>query len=203
MAPRSAAQFDEMRQRSRGKIMEAALELFVTYGYQGTTISQIAKKASVSKGLLYNYFKSKEDLLHEIIRAHMEEGRIWLEFTFQMDASPHDKLRFAVEKSIELVQKDIRHWQLLTALAFQPDILKGMEEEMASQQAEFFPQLVKIFTEMGMPDPTKEAWLYSAQLDGMFMHYMNMPDQYPLEEMTEYLLHKYEPYRPNNEQKTK
>ena len=55
--------------------MDAALELFVTYGYQGTTISQIAKKASVSKGLLYNYFKSKEELLHEIIRAHLQHGR--------------------------------------------------------------------------------------------------------------------------------
>lgn len=203
MAPRSAAQFDEIRQRSREKIMEVALELFATYGYRGTSISKIAKEASISKGLLYNYFTSKEELLHEIIRATMAEGMAWCRQMLQMDSSPFDKLRFAVEKSIEMVQQDVRHWQLLTALSFQPDILKGMEEEIASQQAELFPQMIQIFKDIGIPDPEKEAWLYGAQLDGMFMHYMNMQDQYPLEEMKEYLLQRYEPYREVYKQKTK
>ena len=203
MAPRTAEQFDEIRQRSRANIMEAALELFATYGYQGTSISQIAKKASISKGLLYNYFKSKEELLHEIMRDTMDEGMAWCEVMLKMEASPFEKLRFAVEQSIRMVLKDVRHWQLLTALSFQPDILKGMEEEIAARQAELWPQIIKIFADMGLPDPEKEAWLYGAQLDGMFMHYMNMQEHYPLEAMKEYILSRYEPYRQDCEQKTK
>ena len=46
--------FEEMRQRSEEKILAVALELFATKGYKNTSISDIAKKANISKGLMYN-----------------------------------------------------------------------------------------------------------------------------------------------------
>jgi len=43
-------------------IIEAAEKLFLANGYEDTTMSQIANEAEFSKGTLYNYFKSKDDL---------------------------------------------------------------------------------------------------------------------------------------------
>jgi AcrR family transcriptional regulator len=43
-------------------ILEAAEKLFLANGYEDTTMSQIANEAEFSKGTLYNYFKSKDDL---------------------------------------------------------------------------------------------------------------------------------------------
>ncbi len=47
--------------------MDTALELFGTEGFDKTSISSIASKAGISKGLLYNYFSSKEELIKTII----------------------------------------------------------------------------------------------------------------------------------------
>jgi len=43
-------------------ILKAAEKLFLANGYEDTTMSQIANEAEFSKGTLYNYFKSKDDL---------------------------------------------------------------------------------------------------------------------------------------------
>ncbi len=44
------------------KIVESAIELFNINGYSGTSISDISKKAQLSKGILYHYFKNKDEL---------------------------------------------------------------------------------------------------------------------------------------------
>ncbi len=45
-----------------GKIVESAIELFNSKGYVGASISDISKQANLSKGLLYHYFKNKDEL---------------------------------------------------------------------------------------------------------------------------------------------
>jgi len=47
----------------RAVILDAALKTFVKRGYPETRVSEIASEAKVAEGTLYNYFKSKEDLL--------------------------------------------------------------------------------------------------------------------------------------------
>ncbi len=66
MSPRTPQQFEQIREDKKRLIMEVALELFANEGYHSTSISKIAKSANISKGLMYNYFESKEDLLKQI-----------------------------------------------------------------------------------------------------------------------------------------
>jgi AcrR family transcriptional regulator len=47
----------------RKKILDAALKLFVEYGFHGTPTSKIAEEAGVANGTLFNKFKSKDDLI--------------------------------------------------------------------------------------------------------------------------------------------
>lgn len=49
------------------RICEAALELFVQKGYRASTIDEIAKRGRLTKGAIYYYFKSKAELLCEIV----------------------------------------------------------------------------------------------------------------------------------------
>ena len=53
--------------------MDVALEHFANEGYHATTINHIAKHAGISKGLMYNYFESKEALLKAIIHKSVTE----------------------------------------------------------------------------------------------------------------------------------
>ena len=47
---------------NRQIILDAALEVFSTYGYRGSTIDQIAEKSGMSKPNLLYYFRRKEDI---------------------------------------------------------------------------------------------------------------------------------------------
>lgn len=51
------------------EITEAALAAFAEKGYAATRVDEVAKRAGVSKGLLYLYFKTKEDLFKAVIRG--------------------------------------------------------------------------------------------------------------------------------------
>lgn len=47
-------------------VMRAAVELFATRGYANTSVQQIVEAAGVTKGAMYHYFESKDDLLFDI-----------------------------------------------------------------------------------------------------------------------------------------
>ena len=51
------------------EIGEAAFEVFAAKGYAATRVDEVAKRAGVSKGLLYLYFKTKEELFKAVIKS--------------------------------------------------------------------------------------------------------------------------------------
>src|SRR2546428_11634236 len=51
------------------RLVRAALELFTTQGYHGTTTPLIAKKAGVAEGSIYRHFDGKQHLLNELYRG--------------------------------------------------------------------------------------------------------------------------------------
>lgn len=51
---------------NRTKILNAALKLFITQGFDGTSTGKIAKEAEVSNGTLFYYFKTKEELISKL-----------------------------------------------------------------------------------------------------------------------------------------
>ncbi|NUW36410.1 TetR/AcrR family transcriptional regulator [Nonomuraea sp. SMC257] len=50
----------------RGRLLGAATRLFAERGFEGTSVQEIVLAAGVTKGAMYHYFSSKDDLLHEI-----------------------------------------------------------------------------------------------------------------------------------------
>lgn len=51
------------------EITEAALEAFAEKGYSATRVEEVAKRAGVSKGLMYLYFKTKEELFKAVVKS--------------------------------------------------------------------------------------------------------------------------------------
>jgi AcrR family transcriptional regulator len=58
----------------RSQILEAAMKVFAKKGFKGATNKDIANAAGVSPGLIYFYFKNKEDLLFEILAQRLAPG---------------------------------------------------------------------------------------------------------------------------------
>jgi len=77
----------------RQLIIDAAIEVFSRNGFQNSTISQIAQKANVAEGTIYQYFKSKEDLFFSIPIDKTKEFYNELELHLQGIYGAENKIR--------------------------------------------------------------------------------------------------------------
>lgn len=55
------------------KIVAAAEELFRTQGYQGASLNDITRKAKLSKGAFFHYYKDKSTIANDVLRKYAEE----------------------------------------------------------------------------------------------------------------------------------
>jgi AcrR family transcriptional regulator len=65
----SEPRYHRRKEERPQEITEAALTAFAENGYAATRIDEVAKRAGVSKGLLYLYFKTKEELFKAVVRS--------------------------------------------------------------------------------------------------------------------------------------
>jgi AcrR family transcriptional regulator len=71
MSPRSPAVNEELRRRSREKLLQAALELVSEHGYDATTLGDIADRAGSARGLVSYYFPGKRQLVQSAVHRLM------------------------------------------------------------------------------------------------------------------------------------
>src|SRR5216684_1347893 len=64
-------------ERTRERILTAALKAFSTKGLAGARVDRIARRARINKRMLYHYFGHKDDLFREILRRKLEERVAW------------------------------------------------------------------------------------------------------------------------------
>lgn len=100
----------ESRRRARDEKREAVLrtaaQLFLEVGYRRATLNEIAERLNITKPALYNYFRNKEEILHECYRLGQAEmdARI-----AEIDACPGtglDKLRMMIREYALLMTVD-------------------------------------------------------------------------------------------------
>jgi len=76
-------------------VTRAAVELFASQGYANTSVQQVVEAAGVTKGALYHYFGSKDDLLHEVYARVLRIQQERLDAFAGADAPVEERLRGA------------------------------------------------------------------------------------------------------------
>lgn len=121
MAPKTAKQFKTIREEKTTLIMDVALEHFANEGYFKTTITHIARHAGISKGLMYNYFESKEELLVAIINRSL--GDISRYFSPDKDGYlSEEEFEQFIRKLFSILRENISFWRLFFQLMIQKDV---------------------------------------------------------------------------------
>ncbi|QTA37686.1 TetR/AcrR family transcriptional regulator [Thermosipho ferrireducens] len=69
--------------KTHEKILDAAFIMFAEYGYDGTSLNMISKKAGVSKGAIYHYYSSKEELYLKVIEHYFRNINSAIEKNFE------------------------------------------------------------------------------------------------------------------------
>ncbi len=191
MTPRTPKQNEEIRRQTREQIIDAAFELFAQEGYNQTSISSVAKKAGVSKGLIYHYFDGKEAILEAIFDQMVEVGDQILDFPD--DFTPADKIRQVLEGSFDFMESQTGKGRLMIGLALQPETFETLKPKIDEVNKTQTVMYIDLFEELGYDKPELEAYRLGAMMDGILLGYISMGDEYPFEEMKQKILEEYVP----------
>ncbi|HEX7173609.1 MAG TPA: TetR/AcrR family transcriptional regulator [Candidatus Limnocylindria bacterium] len=179
--PRStAAHATEMRQR----ILDGAHRAMLTGGYRGTTMPEIATEASVSVGLLYRYFSSKEELYlamcESVTQAQLDDLAVQL----GQIADPRERLESAIGLFIESLEAE-RWGPIVIAGWAEADVnpaLRDMLRRRCDQIRAFVQMFLREAVVRGELDPhadLEELSLATAMLlDGVIAHQAEMGDRF-------------------------
>jgi len=74
------------------RILNVAQKIFATFGLKKTTVDEIAQKAGIGKGTIYNYFKSKEELFAKVVEREVKELKEKITEAVQKVDPPEKKL---------------------------------------------------------------------------------------------------------------
>lgn len=71
----------------KDQVLAIAFDMFLAQGYDGVGLSEVIKKAGVSKGALYHHFSSKDDLIDQVLQRYFLDGFAAMDFEAYARAS--------------------------------------------------------------------------------------------------------------------
>ena len=188
--PRTKKQFNEIREKTKQTIINAGLKLFAQRGFHGTSIADIAKEAGVSKGLAYNYFKSKTELAEAIltqIHSFLEQ----YDKMFNEVKDPYKLLELMIKETLKHLRENEEFWRLYISFALQWEVSHKMKSMFNDIEKNYLKKIENVFKKIGLKNPKAEAYLFGAMFDGISIDYIIEKDYYPLNSVERLLLKKY------------
>ena len=141
----SKKNYREIRyQEKKISILQSAARFFSLKGYEKATLEEIANEPNMTKGSLYYYIKSKEDMLFQCHMKALEEANKVLDLVNQSDLSTELKMRNAIVGHIKVITEEfvvgtLRQQELL--------LPKHMQERVIRERDKFETNFLKILTE--------------------------------------------------------
>ncbi|MFD4317250.1 TetR/AcrR family transcriptional regulator [Streptomyces sp. NPDC058548] len=187
MSPRSPSVNEELRRRSRERILQATVELVDTRGYEATTLGDIAERAGSARGLISYYFPGKRQLLqsavHRLMHLTLEEA---LEREPRTDDG-HERMARAIDAILGLAAD--RPTLMRTHMA---GILQAEGFVQCPEQQRLAFLLRDTVTRYGSEDVDTDYPMLRALLMGAVVAVLLPGAQMPLARLRSELFHRYD-----------
>jgi AcrR family transcriptional regulator len=178
--PRSATVNQELRARSRERILAAALEVFAAKGYEAASISDVTAAAGVSRGLVSYYFATKEQLAAELLDRWLDG----IAGILTIQGTPDERLAGIIDGALLAAATSLPIQRLAISLMMQPtthDVFARVEEAKSTRVAQVEDAIRDVFAARGAADPAVEEMLLRATLEGVTVKLAIYRETFPLE----------------------
>jgi AcrR family transcriptional regulator len=126
----------------RKQILDAALQCFLQFGYAKASMDDVAKKANLSRPLIYLKFKSKQDLVRGIYVDFMEAALVQAEEILRSKISTKAKL-VHISETI-----NVRAWEKVVAQPMTKEFYPLCEQQFPQESEKFERQRVQIYQQL-------------------------------------------------------
>jgi AcrR family transcriptional regulator len=183
--PRTPAENERIRRASREQILKATRELFFSKGYHATSIDDVAKAAQISKGLLYHYFKGKEELLAALVDTRIED-LLSVMNAAAAKKTPLEQIRHIIEGALEDVHRQPEAFRFELNLLTQPEldpVAAKYSQKLMDERAKQFQVQTQMFQKLGVTNPRLRSLYFSSTLQGITLMFSTYPESFPLDEV--------------------
>jgi len=163
-----------MNDERRERVLSAAQTLFLKYGYDKTTVSDIAEEAGISKGAIYLHFHSKEALMDALILR--EGGRVQSDMMAMLAKDPQGGTLFNLYRYglVALTNNELMRAFYSRRRNVFGDLLKRLEPKIADAESRSLSiEFVRQYQEAGLIrpelDPYAVAFLFMVMRYGLLM----------------------------------
>lgn len=182
------------REKKRAEIAQKAIEVLAKRGFQATTIQDIADAASLGKGTIYHYFKTKEEILWAVSEQMFRQTERSLGAALLKINEPMDKLVALIEEALHITE-DLEHifiiyselW-LMTVRGEQTgdfvNVLRRLQNDMTNLVASMIREGKKQGLWPGDTDADALAGYLASSFDGVFAHYMIDKENFDIKRVT-------------------
>ncbi len=155
----------------REKIVDVASDLFQTRGINSTGVDTIVAEAGIAKMTLYKYFRSKEDLILEVLRQRHDEFRDWLgKRLSSRNDIPAERMMVLFDLIDEWVSSpDFRGMPFLKASSEFPDADNPVHRLSVEQSEQFRAFLADLAKESGVQEAEPLALQLSLLIEGAML----------------------------------
>ncbi|WP_437693862.1 TetR/AcrR family transcriptional regulator [Sorangium sp. So ce176] len=109
MCPRSAEQFEQIKDERRRALLGAARAVFGRKGFAAAKIADIAAQAGISHGLVYHYYPEKESLFAATVEASAEGWELLMALERAREGTPWERLVYVCGRMIAGLREEPEH----------------------------------------------------------------------------------------------
>lgn len=170
----------EQSEARRKAILEAAMTLFDRQGYSAATMEEVAAGAGISKGSIYNYFQSKQDLFAQLFTETMAADETDAEAIFDRSAPSSCKLRELMDFWFSRLESHLRVGRLTLefwAAAAREERSGHLAEILQETYTRWLDRIAPVIADgvragefQSDLDPRAAATWYIGLLNGLLLH---------------------------------
>ncbi|RKH64025.1 TetR/AcrR family transcriptional regulator [Corallococcus interemptor] len=176
--PRNADANAALREKTRERVLQAAVRLFSRHGFDGTSVRALAQEADIAVGLLYSHFDSKEAVLSALMRSSMLDVARTLEAA-DREPTARGFVTVLLTSAVEMLDAHRDLWRLSQGLRHQPEVLARLKLPLEQFLGATHQRLTQALAERGVPDADIEARVLFATVEGVSQQYVQHEGDYP------------------------
>lgn len=186
---RNQEQNEKMREERKAQIRSEALQQFASKGLFATKIKEIAEGAGIAQGLIYHYYKSKEEIYVELISNALDKMNEAVEQLQEMAMPAHEKIQAVIRQILYTIEssKDFNQTCRLIAQATNSTAIPEDAKRIIEAKRDYpYQEIAKIMNEgqregtIITADPNELAMIFWTSLNGLAIYKATRPDCPPM-----------------------
>lgn len=132
---------------SKNQIIRQSRELFERFGYQKTTLTDIAKSIGKVKSAVYYYFSGKEEIFAELVRSEAKDFLQKLIQEVDKSDNPKEQLRIYIDARVNLMEDVARRYSFLKSEFFElMPLVDENRKEADQEEIEYLTRILERIT---------------------------------------------------------